>query len=307
MDNSPFKPAFWSNAWRSISCSLLLVIVVGSGCRNADQPAKPVELTPIQSFFRYTPDREVLVGAHRGGMYSGYPENCLETMQFVTSRAPGTIHEIDINRTRDGALILMHDDAVDRTTTGTGRVDQLALDAILDLRLVDAEKFPTSYSVPVLQDVLRWAVTEKSILMLDIKRSVSYEEVLQAVLAEGAVNHCVFIVHSASAAKKLASLHPQIMLSVNIRNQDEWVRFRKTGIPPHRIVAFTGTVQSPLALYDTLHAYGISGILGTLGNLDRQAKAKGAQLYRNWARSGVDMFSTDRPIEVYLELSRKEL
>lgn len=307
MDNSHLKAVFGYFRERAIQCLLLLGILAVSGCRNAEPSPKPVELTPIETFFQYTPDREVLVGAHRGGMYSGYPENCLETMQFVSSRAPGTIHEIDINRTRDGALILMHDDAVDRTTTGTGRVDQLALDAILDLRLVDAEKFPTSYSVPVLQDVLRWAVTEKVILMLDIKRSVTYEEVLQTVLAEGAVDHCVFIVHSAAAAKKLASLHPQIMLSVNIRNQDEWVRFRETGIPPHRIVAFTGTVQSPLALFDTLHAYGMMGILGTLGNLDRQAKAKGAQLYKDWARSGVDMFSTDRPIEVYLELSRKEL
>lgn len=300
------KATSGSNLWRSIPFVVVLGILLVAGCRNAVEPAKPVELTPIQSAFRYTPDREVLVGAHRGGMYSGYPENCLETMQFVTSRAPGTIHEIDINRTRDGALILMHDDAVDRTTTGSGRVDQLALDPILDLRLVDAERFPTSYSVPLFQDVLRWAVTEKVTLMLDIKRNVPYEEVLEAVIAEKALDHCVFITYSAKAAKKLASMHPQIMLSVNIRNQDEWVRYRDTGIPSHRVIAFTGTVQSPVELYDTLHAYGIMGILGTLGNLDGQAKARGAQMYRDWARAGVDMFSTDRPIEVYQELSRKE-
>ena len=142
--------------------------------------------------------------------------------------------------------------------------------------------------------------------MLDIKNGVSYEDVLNIVLAEGALDHCVLIANSANAAKKLASMHPDIMLSVTIRNQDEWARYRATGIPTRRVVAFTGTILSPLALYDTLHAYGIMGILGTLGNLDQQAKSQGAKMYKDWARSGVDMFSSDRPIEVYQEMTRKD-
>jgi len=37
--------------------------------------------------------------------------------------------------------------------------------------------------------------------------------------------------------------------------------------------------------------------LGTLGNLDKKAVARGDQHYRRWERRGIDIFSTDRPLE----------
>ena len=39
-------------------------------------------------------------------------------------------------------------------------------------------------------------------------------------------------------------------------------------------------------------------ILGTLGNLDKQAEARGNNIYKKYADLGVDIFATDRPIEV---------
>jgi glycerophosphoryl diester phosphodiesterase len=99
----------------------------------------------------------------------------------------------------------------------------------------------------------------------------------------------------------MAGLDKRAFLSVNIRNMEEWARFRETGIPAERVIAFTGTIQSDPAFYDTLHAHGIMGILGTLGNLDRQAAVRGDRLYRDYAARGVDMFSSDRPLEVYRE------
>jgi glycerophosphoryl diester phosphodiesterase len=37
---------------------------------------------------------------------------------------------------------------------------------------------------------------------------------------------------------------------------------------------------------------------GTLGNLDKKAEAKGDHLYKRWERMGIDIFASDRPIEV---------
>ncbi|EPR73539.1 Glycerophosphoryl diester phosphodiesterase [Winogradskyella psychrotolerans RS-3] len=40
-------------------------------------------------------------------------------------------------------------------------------------------------------------------------------------------------------------------------------------------------------------------MLGTLGNLDKSAEAKGDELYRQWKEKGADIMATDRPFEAF--------
>jgi glycerophosphoryl diester phosphodiesterase len=70
----------------------------------------------------------VLVFAHRGG--GGLiPENTLEA--FVYSARMGVdVLELDIHATKDGTLVVHHDQSVDRTTDGRGRVNELTIEAI---------------------------------------------------------------------------------------------------------------------------------------------------------------------------------
>lgn len=72
-----------------------------------------------------------LVFAHRGG--GGLiPENTLEA--FVYSARMGVdVLELDVHATKDGALVVLHDASVDRTTDGRGRVNELTLDEIKKL------------------------------------------------------------------------------------------------------------------------------------------------------------------------------
>ena len=64
-------------------------------------------------------DRPLSV-AHRGHSIA-YPENTLEAYRKAIELGVEMI-ECDVNITRDGTLIMMHDPTLDRTTTGTGRV-----------------------------------------------------------------------------------------------------------------------------------------------------------------------------------------
>jgi len=86
--------------------------------------------------------------AHRGA--SGYaPENTFTAFdRAVAQRADGI--ETDVRATRDGVLVLMHDERVDRTTQGEGRVADLEYSAIQRLDAayghpgrVEAEAVPT--------------------------------------------------------------------------------------------------------------------------------------------------------------------
>jgi glycerophosphoryl diester phosphodiesterase len=76
---------------------------------------------------------DVLVMAHRGGR-GLWPENTL----YAFERAAETgvdILEMDIHSTKDGSIILLHDSTVDRTTDGTGPVNDFNL---ADLKKMDA-------------------------------------------------------------------------------------------------------------------------------------------------------------------------
>lgn len=73
----------------------------------------------------------VLVFAHRGG--GGlYPENTLEAFEY-SAKTGADVLELDVRGTEDGALVVLHDASVDRTTDGRGRVNELTLEAVKKL------------------------------------------------------------------------------------------------------------------------------------------------------------------------------
>lgn len=78
----------------------------------------------------------IYVAAHRGWC-SKYPENTLEAMQAALDLGVDQL-ETDVRITKDGELVLMHDGTVDRTTNGTGAVNQMTLE---ELRQLDAGSY----------------------------------------------------------------------------------------------------------------------------------------------------------------------
>ena len=88
----------------------------------------------------------VLVSAHRGGA-GLWPENTLRGIEGSLELGVDFI-ECDVRRSRDGHLLLMHDETVDRTTDGVGEVAALEWAALKNL---DAGGRAT---VPLLREVL---------------------------------------------------------------------------------------------------------------------------------------------------------
>ncbi len=78
------------------------------------------------------PDRPIVI-AHRGQSLE-VPENTLEAYRRAIDLGTHMI-EADVNITRDGKLVMIHDWTVDRTTDGTGRVNDLTL---ANVRALDA-------------------------------------------------------------------------------------------------------------------------------------------------------------------------
>lgn len=86
--------------------------------------------------------------AHRGGRVS-CPENTLAAFRHAIDAGADWI-EFDVQRTRDGVLVVIHDETVDRTTNGTGKVGELTLEQIQALDAGNGEQVPTFEQVIVL-------------------------------------------------------------------------------------------------------------------------------------------------------------
>jgi glycerophosphoryl diester phosphodiesterase len=73
-----------------------------------------------------------LLIAHRGGAGLG-PENTLEAFSNAVDGWGADMLEMDVRATSDGEIVVIHDETVDRTTDGTGRVADLTLARIQEL------------------------------------------------------------------------------------------------------------------------------------------------------------------------------
>lgn len=73
---------------------------------------------------------ETIICAHRG-LDDKFPENTLTAFEEALKLGMGV--EFDLNMTSDGKLVVIHDDTVDRTTDGSGRVAQMTLDELQEL------------------------------------------------------------------------------------------------------------------------------------------------------------------------------
>ena len=79
--------------------------------------------------------------AHRGGRALA-PENTLKAFRNAISLGVDWL-ELDVQRTQDGALVVIHDDTVDRTTNGKGLVRNFTLEQLRALDAGDGEQIPT--------------------------------------------------------------------------------------------------------------------------------------------------------------------
>jgi glycerophosphoryl diester phosphodiesterase len=248
-------------------------------------------------FFSYKPNQKSRISAHRGGGdLKGYPENCIESFAYLAKNLP-VIIECDIDLTKDSVLVMMHDATLDRTTTGTGKLIDRTYAELGQYRLEDNLGTLTTYKIPTLEEVLRWG-KHKVTFTLDVKRNVSFAKVVDMIHKTGAGDYVAIITYNAQDAAKLNKLDPNLMISVTIRNRAEYDRLRELGVPDNRMVAFVGVKEPDADLYKFLHEKGIACILGTLGNLDKQAAARGDQVYKTFAENGADIMSTDRPFEI---------
>ena len=243
------------------------------------------------------------------------PENSIAAIEDCI-RLGITMTEIDVRRAADGTLVLMHDETIDRTTNGGGRVDELRLEEIREYRLLDDVSAPSAgesnHVIPTLAEALSVA-NGNIILCLDIKEDI-YKDVLADVHAVGAQDFVIFLwlqplpaLADSSLLTFLNGVHIKPTVQPDIASK----KIRKPMI--HEILQSYLTID-PVALtvsakrlprlntaVDVLHENNVLVWVTTLREERHSRYANAEKLHAYWASlvdRGVNIIQTDRPEEL---------
>lgn len=226
-----------------------------------------------------------LVQAHRGGPRPGYAENAIST--FERSIEDGAVFlEMDVARTQDGVLVLMHDDTVDRTTTGTGRVDEMTLEEFQALRLVDETGQALDEAPPTFAEALA-ALDGIGIAQVDLK-DITLDQAISGLEEGGAIDRAVLITYSLDDAIAAHRRAPGLMVSAGLFSQADFDRLREEGVDLTRIVAWLGLGSGEPEFDAWLAGQGIETSFG-----DFRAEAAGTADYLEMSDNGAEVISVN--------------
>ena len=131
----------------------------------------------------------VTIVAHRGD-WRNHPENSIPAFKSCIDMGIDMI-EIDVQRTKDGKLILMHDRTVDRCTNGKGKIEDMTYDEIQKLRLRPQHNASaTRNHIPTLEEVL---VLCKGKILINIDKGYDYFQQVYELLEKTGTTDQVII------------------------------------------------------------------------------------------------------------------
>lgn len=220
---------------------LLTLLATASFAQLPAKPSAPSDFPRILAEFQNADGKTVLVAAHRcltglsTGQWSKSPENSLSAIE--RSIAIGVdIVEIDVRKTKDGHLVLMHDGTVDRTTDGRGKVSDMTLAQIKNLRLRTGTTYGAKQPGPVSEE--RVPTLEEAMLLCKGKCMVNLDkaggivpECCEVLKKTGTFSQAIFTYsYSPAECKKLSTAYtPSPFLKPTFLNGRDWNRAKRKG------------------------------------------------------------------------------
>ncbi len=159
------------------------------------------------------------IWAHRG-CSQRYPENTLLAFEKAAAIAGLTGIELDIQLTKDGEMVVIHDERVDRTTEGVGFVRDYTLSQLKKLHIY-AGDHPTQ-SIPTITevfDLLEPRLQSGLKLNIELKNSVCFyegmeEKIVELVHKRGLQQAVVYSTFYAQSLKKIKQIDPEAELGI---------------------------------------------------------------------------------------------
>lgn len=140
-----------------------------------------------EAIYSQSPFNRPVVIAHRGDWRSG-TENSLRAIRSCIDMGVDIV-ELDIAMTRDSVLVLMHDDTIDRTTTGSGRVSDYTLAQLKEFNLLSPIGVVTRQKIPTFKEALALC---RGRLLVQVDKWPSLKDILLKEASEaGCLDHII--------------------------------------------------------------------------------------------------------------------
>ena len=138
---------------------------------------------------------EQFIFAHRGA--SGYaPENTLEAFDLAVKQGAHGV-ELDVHLTRDGQLVVAHDETIDRCSTGDGLICQMTLKELKALKFNKTFPEYRTATIPTLEEVLQLLKPSGLYINVELKNSyIDYpgleKKTIELAAKEDMLDHILF-------------------------------------------------------------------------------------------------------------------
>jgi glycerophosphoryl diester phosphodiesterase len=206
--------------------------------------------------------------------------NCID----LFAKGVLNIVEIDPRYTSDGVMIIMHDETVNRTTNGTGKVSEMAYEQIRQLRLKLPNGTITNDTVPTMRDFFK-AAKGKIFIDLDYYEKVPTSDLYYLAKECGVIDQVMFSAGNHSDALNfLESVSPKGIIFSNAGSAENITAHKQRGI---KITHITNSKILTTALVGTAVQ---SGLITSSELLNQNGITIDNEIKNNNDYSGLDAF-----------------
>lgn len=287
--------------------TLSVIVAATAACGIMAVTARPA---PTHRYFAAA-GPGILVIAHRGG--AGLrPENTLAAFAHAVAIGADAL-DMDVQATSDGALVCIHDPAVDRTTDGRGRVDSLTLD---ELRKLDAGHSWSAdggrthpfrgkgIRVPALEEVFQHFPTQRMNIEMKRARPVLAQPLCALIRRFGMTERVLVASMDVDTIEAFRLACPEVATSMSRHEALVFYGLQRAGLagvysPPVQSLQvpywFGDNIVPTAEFVDAAHRRNFKVHVWTINDHERA---------RELIRIGVDGIVTDRPERVLALLGR---
>jgi len=211
---------------------------------------------------------------HRGAR-AYEPENTVRSFQRAIELGVDAV-ELDVRKTKDNELVVIHNADVNKTTDGTGSVNELTLDEIKRLVTEKGEKVPT------LAEVLDF-VGKRVKILIELKEVGIEEQVLGLISQKGLMDNVIIVSFHEEVLQRVRELNAEVatgLIYVNHKNPIQSAQDLKANYLLS-LYRFTHSINVKKA-----HEKGLKVIVWTINSKEEVAE---------YMKKGVDGIASDRP------------
>lgn len=260
--------------------------------------------------------KRVIVVSHRGDWRSA-PENSLQACKNCIEMGVDMI-EIDLKKTKDNQLVLMHDQTIDRTTDGKGSPSCYTLEELRKFHLKNGLGRPTFHQIPTLEEMLELA---KGKILINIDKGYDYfKEVYALLVKTGTIDQVV--IKSGHSYQKVKAENGNVLdeviympiINLNAPNAGEMIDGYKAMKPIAIECCFSEVTPEVLRLLKKVRDNGSKIWLNSLwpslnGGHDDDRAVELGQTDASWGwliEQGASLIQTDRPHDLINYLQKKD-